>query len=122
MSFAQTAVLGAIAGSTIFLGLPAGRIRSMSARTRVALAMFSVGVLAFIFVDVAAHGMEIAESALVDFKAGESSFGHFLLLLAMLLGGFAAGSAGLGILERRMRPEATEHPPIAGGSEAAAFT
>jgi ZIP family zinc transporter len=122
MSFAQTAILGAIAGSTIFLGLPAGRIRSMSKRVRVALAMFSVGVLAFIFVDVTAHGMDIAEAALIEFKAGDSSFGHFLVLLVMLLGGFAAGSAGLAVLERRLRPESNDHPPIAGGADAAAFT
>ena len=52
MSFAQTVVLGALAGFTIYLGLPVGRLQLLGNRPRVALAMFSVGVLAFIFVDV----------------------------------------------------------------------
>ncbi len=34
----------------------------------------------------------------------------------LLVGGFALGSAGLGILERRIRPGATVLPPIAGGA------
>ena len=34
MSFAQTAVLGALAGFTIFLGLPVGRMRLVSTRGR----------------------------------------------------------------------------------------
>ena len=53
MSFAQTVALGALAGFTIFLGLPVGRLQLLNSRTRVALAMFSVGVLAFIFVEQA---------------------------------------------------------------------
>ena len=56
MSFAQTVALGALAGFTIFLGLPVGRLQLLGSRARVALAMFSVGVLAFIFVDVLSNG------------------------------------------------------------------
>ena len=52
MSFGQTVALGALAGLTIYLGLPAGRLQLLGSRARVALAMFAVGVLAFIFVDV----------------------------------------------------------------------
>jgi len=41
----------------------------------------------------------------------------------MLLGaGFAAGSAGLATLERRMRPLGARTPPIAGGADAATLT
>ena len=61
MSFGQTVLLGALAGFTIFLGLPVGRIRLLSDRARVGLAMFSVGILAFIFVDVLSHAKEIVE-------------------------------------------------------------
>ena len=43
MSFSETALLGALAGFTIYLGLPVGRLALVSARMRVALAMFSVG-------------------------------------------------------------------------------
>src|SRR5215213_1165951 len=115
MSFAETALLGALAGFTIYLGLPVGRLELVSSRTRVALAMFSVGVLVFLLVDVLGHGFEIAEDAVTEFEAGDASFGHAAGLTLLLVGGFSLGSAGLGILERRMRTAAPP-PPIAGGS------
>ena len=122
MSFAQTVLLGALAGFTIFLGLPAGRIRLLTDRARVGLAMFSVGILAFIFVDVLEHGLGILDGALAQFKSHDAGFGHLAALTALLIVGFGLGSAGLGILERRLRPTARAYPPIAGGSTAAAFT
>ena len=61
MSFAQTVALGALAGFTIFLGLPVGRLQLLSGRMRVALAMFAVGVLSFIFVDVLSNGISIVD-------------------------------------------------------------
>jgi ZIP family zinc transporter len=114
MSFSETVLLGALAGFTIFLGLPVGRLQKLGSRTRVALAMFSVGVLVFLLVDVLAHGFEIAEGAVEEFKDGDGSFVHAAGLTLLLLGGFALGSAGLGISERRMRARNT--PPIAGGA------
>ena len=122
MSFGQTVVLGALAGFTIFLGLPVGRIRLLSDRARVGLAMFSVGILAFIFVDVLSHAKGIVEGGLEGYKDGRSGFGHLALLAALLIGGFAVGSAGLGVLERRLRPRGPTHPPIAGGAQAAVLS
>jgi zinc transporter, ZIP family len=115
MSFTETALLGALAGFTIYLGLPVARLELVSARTRVALAMFSVGVLVFLLVDVLGHGFEIAEEAVAEFEAGDAGFGKAAGLSLLLLGGFALGSAGLGILERRLRRQAPL-PPVAGGS------
>jgi len=121
LTFAQTVALGALAGFTIYIGLPVGRLQLLGRRARVALAMFSVGVLAFIFVDVGSHSMEIVENALGQTKGAHptKSFGDVALLAAVLAVGFAAGSAGLGFLERRMRPVGPSRPPIAGGSVAA---
>ena len=114
MSFAQTVLLGALAGFTIYLGLPMGRLQTLGPRGRVALAMFSVGILAFIFVDVLSHADEIVEKALDGYKDGKGGFGHLAGLVALLIGGFGVGSAGLGILERRLRP--VSPPPVRGGS------
>ena len=122
MSFAQTVALGALAGFTIYLGLPVGRLQLLSSRARVALAMFSVGVLAFIFVDVLSNGMMIVNTALDQFKHDRGSLAHVIWLVVLLGGGFAAGSAGLALLERRIRPLGSPRPPIAGGADAAAFT
>ncbi|HEX6460923.1 MAG TPA: ZIP family metal transporter [Thermoleophilaceae bacterium] len=119
MSFAETVLLGALAGFTIFLGLPVGRLQVLNTRGRVALAMFAVGVLAFIFVDVLSHGFEIVESAVTDFKDSNGSFGHAAAMALLLGGGFAIGSAGLATVERRMRPKAPPRPPVAGGSAGA---
>jgi zinc transporter, ZIP family len=119
LSFAQTVALGALAGFTIFIGLPVGRLQLLSSRTRVALAMFSVGVLAFIFVDVMSNGLSIVDDALTAFKDDKGSLGYVVWLVILMAAGFTAGSAGLAVLERRMRPAGARKPPIAGGAEAA---
>jgi ZIP family zinc transporter len=115
MSFAETALLGALAGFTIYLGLPVGRLQLVADRTRVGLAMFSVGILVFLLVDVLGHGFEIAEEGVTKFESGEAGFGHAVGLSLLLVGGFALGSAGLGILERRLR-SAPPLPPVSGGA------
>ena len=122
MSFAQTVLLGALAGSTIYLGLPVGRMRLLSTRGRVALAMFSVGVLAFIFVDVISNGLDIVRTAIEAYKHGHQSIGRAIWLVVVMALGFTAGSAGLAMVERRLRPLGARRPPIAGGSGVAALT
>ena len=116
MSFAETVLLGALAGFTIYLGLPFGRLQIMSDRLRVGLAMFAVGVLAFLFVDIFEHALGIVEKPVEAFKNGEQGIGEALGLVALLGAGFAAGTAGLATLERWMRPKGPTRPPIAGGS------
>jgi ZIP family zinc transporter len=118
MSFLETILLGAIAGFTIYLGLPLGRMRRCSDRTRVALAMFSVGILAFIFMDVGSHAEAIVVAALTSFKAHHSSLGRVLGLFITLAVGFTVGTAGIASVERRLRRN-TLAPPIAGGEHAA---
>ena len=116
MSFAETVLLGALAGFTIFLGLPLGRLQTMGNRERVALAMFAVGVLAFLFADIFEHALGIVEEPVEAFEAGEQGIGEAIGLVALLGAGFAAGTAGLATLERWMRPSPPGHPPVAGGS------
>ena len=122
MSFPETIGLGALAGLTIFLGLPAGRLHLLGARARVALAMFSVGILAFIFVDVLSSGLSIVHTALDHVKNHTGSVGYLVLLVFLLAAGFLIGSSGLAALERRLRPAGPRNPPIAGGAGAAAAT
>lgn len=122
MTFAQTIALGAIAGSTIFLGLPVGRLPHLSPAARVGLSMFSVGILAFLFVDVGAHGMEIVEAQLMRFKDDESSLWPVLGLVALLSAGFLLGIGGIATAQRRLTRIGTPRPPLAGGSSAATIT
>ena len=100
MGFTETVLLGAIAGLTIFLGLPVGRIGHVSDRVRVALAMFSVGILAFIFMDVTKHAQEIVASTLDEYKAHTTGFGHVLGLFALL--GLVVANIRRGVVGRRL--------------------
>jgi zinc transporter, ZIP family len=119
MSFLETVALGAIAGFTIFLGLPLGRIKRVDDRLRVGLAMFSVGILAFIFMDVTKHGEQILETTVAHYKAHTTGFGHVLGLFALLAAGFTVGTAGISAVERRLRARRPAPAPIAGGEAAA---
>ena len=116
MSFEETAVLGALAGFTIYLGLPFGRLQTMSDRARVALAMFAVGVLAFLFVDVFEHALGLVEEPVEQLAEGDGGLARTVGFVALLTGGFALGSAGLATIERALRPDGPTQPPIAGGS------
>ncbi|MFI4990894.1 MAG: ZIP family metal transporter [Solirubrobacterales bacterium] len=118
MSFAETAALGAIAGFTIFIGLPIGRLRRVDDRLRVALAMLSVGILAFIFMDVTSHGQEIVSARLDAFKNHDGNFAGVLGMFALLAAGFTLGTAGISAIERRLRPAKPNLPPLAGGDSA----
>jgi ZIP family zinc transporter len=120
MPFSETAALGAIAGLTIFLGLPLGRMRTIDERTRVALAMFAVGILAFIFVDVLSQGKDIVDAALAHYKHHTGSLARVVWLTLLMAAGFLVGSSGLAVIERRLRPAPPPGPPIAGGATAVA--
>jgi zinc transporter, ZIP family len=115
VSFGETVALGAMAGFTIYLGLPVGRIKFVSARARVALAMFSVGVLAFLFAEVLVHGVEIIEEHFEELADDEGSLAAGLGLAVLFGAGFTLGTAGLALVERRLR-SAPGEPPISGGA------
>src|SRR3954453_1189356 len=114
MSFAETAALGAIAGLTIFLGLPFARMERVGTRARVGLAMLSVGILAFLFVDVTGHGFAIVEGAVNKLHDG-GSIGQAIGYTIMFGLGLFGGIVGLTLIERRNRREKTL-PPLAGGA------
>src|SRR5579863_2846980 len=117
MGFAETVLLGGIAGSTIYIGLPFGRIEHVDDRVRVALAMFSVGILAFIFMDVSSSAENLVSSALTSFKHHHAGFGSVLGRFAVLAAGFTLGAAGISFAERRVhRRSASSRGVVAGGS------
>src|SRR4051812_975815 len=122
MSFIETAVLGAIAGLTIFLGLPVGRAAGLSARARVALTMLSAGILAFLFMDVGAAGLSILEGHLDAFKEHRASLWPVVGLFAVLSVGFLVGVGGIASVQRQMRRRSAVMPPIAGGESTTVMT
>jgi ZIP family zinc transporter len=116
MSFAETAALGAIAGFTIFLGLPIGRAENLSARARVGLSMLSAGILAFLFMDVGAEGLGIIETHLEAYKDNSASLWPVVGLFALLSAGFMIGVGGIATVQRRLRASAGDPPPLAAGA------
>src|SRR4051794_30508135 len=120
MTFAATAGLGAIAGATIFLGLPVGRARNLSVRTKLALSMLSAGILAFLFMDVGAGALGIVETRLDAFKDDNASLWPVIGLFALLSAGFLAGVGGIATVQRRLT--ARRPPRVAGGESLAAMT
>ena len=96
MSQTQILVLGAIAGLTIFIGLPVGRIGRLPRAASTFLAATATGILLFLLWDVLAAGVEPVEDALtaasVDHTGG---WGRFAWLAALLAGGFVVGLMSL---------------------------
>ena len=90
MSSGHILLLGAIAGFTIFLGLPLARLRNPTVGLRAFLAAMATGILVFLFYDVVEHGVAPVESALVA-----RTWGDFAGYAALLLGGFGVGFMGL---------------------------
>ena len=86
MSTTQTLLLGAIAGCTIFVGLPVARLRTVTPNVRAMLAATATGILLFLFWDVLTHAVEPVEHALT---AGND--GRFLWLSTLLTVGFGIG-------------------------------
>jgi zinc transporter, ZIP family len=90
MSTTETLVLGAIAGLTIYIGLPMGRFSGAGPKVRAALSAVATGILVFLFWDVVSHGVEPVESHLEAHSWGAFAGYAFLLCL-----GFAAGLMSL---------------------------
>jgi ZIP family zinc transporter len=90
MSTAQTLLLGAIAGATIFLGLPIGRMQNVSASTKAFLASVATGVLVFLLWDVLSQAVEPIDTALTS-----GNDGRFYWLAFLLLAGFTVGLMSL---------------------------
>ncbi len=64
MSSSQITLLGAIAGFTIYLGLPIGRLRSPAPTLRALLNAVATGILIFLLWDVLDHAWEPVDTAL----------------------------------------------------------
>jgi len=64
VSTAHILLLGAIAGATIFLGLPVGRMQGLGSPMRAGLSALATGILVFLLWDVLSGAVEPIESAL----------------------------------------------------------
>lgn len=120
MSWTQTVVLGAVAGLTIFLGLPLGRLRVRNPLFPAGLTGLALGILLFLLWDVLAHAVEPVEEAL-DRGVDGDGWWDFVGLTMLLASGFATGLMSLVYydrwMDRRTRPSKLIGPGAAALAE-----
>jgi zinc transporter, ZIP family len=103
MSTAQTLVLGGIAGLTIFLGLPIGRMQNVSAATKAFLGSTATGVLIFLFWDIMSGAVGPVEEALEEGRGGRFGWLAFLLTAGFFTGLMSLVYYDLWMKRRRRR-------------------
>jgi len=117
MSSAQILVLGAVAGFTILIGLPLGRVQSADARLRAALSGLAAGILLFLLYDVLVHGVGPVEESLEEAVAEGGSWAEFVGLAGLLAAGLILGLMSLVYYDRWMKSRPA--PSIVGPGAAA---
>ena len=90
MSQPTAALLGAVAGFTIFIGLPVARLRGLPKRLQGFLNALATGILVFLLWDILQHAGDPVQSALLRHE-----WGGFALLAALFAGGVAIGLLAL---------------------------
>jgi ZIP family zinc transporter len=109
IDYQQLLLLGAIAGFTIFLGLPLAILQNVSFRKKGFLNALSIGILLFLVIDVFSHAWNTATSVASTAFAGRGSGVDAALDLIAVFGGLALGLLGLVAYEARYMAKA---PPI----------
>ena len=102
MSLSTTVLLGFIAGATILLGLPIGRLQNPRPGLRVFLNACAIGVLLFLVWDVLAHAWEPIDNALAGFHEGTGGLSPAFGYGALFALGLSVGLLSLVGYERWM--------------------
>ncbi len=109
LQFGPLLLLGFLAGATILLGLPVGRLKSFSSAWRGSLSMLAAGILAFLLVEI--MGQATGQTALA-LRRGPGIPLDGLLLALLLAFGFWCGFVGLVGVERRLIRGAKKLQPM----------
>jgi zinc transporter, ZIP family len=115
MSTGHILLLGAIAGLTIFLGLPVSRLQRLGTSARTGLSAFATGILVFLLWDVLTNAVDPIETAL-----DARHWGRFTGLSALGTAGFTAGLMVLVYYEAWMKRRAHRRATNLVGPGAAA--
>ena len=114
MSSSQIALLGAIAGFTIYIGLPLGRLQTPLPRLRALLNAVAIGILLFLLFDVLSHAWEPVDSALSESPHHVGQAVGYGLLMAACLG---VAFLGLTRFDRWVAKRAARGPGAAAAAE-----
>jgi ZIP family zinc transporter len=104
----KTLLLGAIAGSTILIGMPLGRMRTPAPRLRLILNATAIGILLFLLWDVLAGAFEPIDVALSSFHEGNGGLGSAIGYAALFFAGLTIGLMTLVYYERRLASVGTK--------------
>ncbi len=114
LSFATTALLGAFAGLSIFLGLPIARARRLSPAAIGGLNALAIGILVFLIVEIANNATAPLVRSLGSWYHGATGHGALsplpLAMVAAYVAGLLAGIVGLGVLATRMAKAGASSP------------
>jgi len=113
--------MGLVAGSTIFVGLPVGRLQGSSTALKATLSAAATGILLFLLYDVLQHGVTPADNALTSAVKHGGSWGEFVGYAALLAGGFGVGLLGLVHYDRWMSKQRAKSLLGPGAASAAEF-
>jgi zinc transporter, ZIP family len=107
MSLTKTLILGFVAGVTIVLGLPVGRLKAPAVRTRTLLNALAVGVLFFLVIDVFSTAYEPIAAQLNDLHHHTGGSGARAALdITLLFVGTAVGLLSLAGYQKWSRARA----------------
>ena len=95
MSETQTLLLGFIAGVTILIGLPLGKVRTPRPGLRQFLNALAIGILLFLIWDVLVHAFEPIDTALGRLHDGDAGIGPVLGYGALFFLGLSIGLLSL---------------------------
>jgi len=111
IAYPQLLLLGAIAGFTIFLGMPLAVLQSASSRRKGFLNAVAIGILVFLIIDVFGHAWSTASGAATAAYLGKSSAGGAITDLFAVFGGTAIGLLGLVVYEAKYMTKVTAVVP-----------
>jgi ZIP family zinc transporter len=117
MTTGQTLGLGALAGLTIFLGLPMARMRGIPPQLKGFLTATATGILLFLFWDVTSQAIDPVETAL-----DARDWGRFAGIAAIALGGFIVGLMSLVYYDSWMKARQRRAMLGPGAASTAEFT
>lgn len=109
MSYANLLLFSAIAGFTIFLGLPAAMLAARP-RMRSLMSALSAGVLIFLFIEIAHKCLELVEEEAKGALSGAAGAAP-LFHAALLVAGFTTGLLGLALCEELLTGQAGNSGP-----------
>ncbi|HZY98233.1 MAG TPA: multicopper oxidase domain-containing protein [Candidatus Baltobacteraceae bacterium] len=107
LSFGMTVLLGAIAGFTIFLGLPIARARRLKPDVVALLNALAIGILLYLVVEIAQNAIVPIAQAVTQWHAGSTGFPYALVFVFVL--GLLIGLVGLGSAASYFSKSAAEH-------------